>query len=253
MLRELRALEAEHPELVDESSPTATVRGLAPSTFAPVVHAVPMTSLDNVMSADELEAWTRRVSCAGWVARHRTSWPSSSSTGWRSTCATNSGRLVSAATRGDGRVGEDVTANVRTIGDVPDKLAKTNGAPPEVFEVRGEVYMSTAVFEELNREYEAAGVRMLVNPRNAAAGSLRQKDPSMTARRRLSFWAYQLGEVVGAPEFDVASRDARVHRAARAAGQSRGAQARFGRGRRRSTACTGRSTATTSATRSTAS
>ncbi len=112
-----------------------------------------------------------------------------------------SGRLVHAATRGDGLVGEDVTANVLTIKDVPAALRKVGGATPAVFEVRGEVYMPTAVFAALNTDYEAAGTRMLVNPRNAAAGSLRQKDPAMTARRRLSFWAYQLGEVVGAPEF----------------------------------------------------
>ena len=200
LLRELRALEAKHPELADDSSPTATVRGFAPSTFAPVVHAEQMTSLDNVMNADELEAWTRRVvrglggATPHFVAELKFD-------GLAINLRYERGRLVSAATRGDGRVGEDVTANVRTIDDVPDKLAKTNGAMPEVFEVRGEVYMSTSVFEELNRQYEAIGVRMLVNPRNAAAGSLRQKDPSMTARRRLSFWAYQLGQVVGAPEF----------------------------------------------------
>jgi DNA ligase (NAD+) len=199
LLRELRALEEEHPELADESSPTATVRGLASSTFAPVVHAVPMTSLDNVMSAVELEAWTQRVvrGLGGvsplFVAELKID-------GLAMSLRYEHGRLVSAATRGDGRVGEDVTANVRTIGDVPDTLAKVDGAPPAVFEVRGEVYMSTAVFEALNREYEASGLRMLVNPRNAAAGSLRQKDPSMTARRKLSFWAYQLGEVVGGPE-----------------------------------------------------
>ena len=199
LLRELRALEAEHPELVDESSPTATVRGVASSTFAPVVHAVPMTSLDNVMSAEELEAWTQRVvrGLGGvspqFVAELKID-------GLAMSLRYEHGRLVSAATRGDGRVGEDVTANVRTIGDIPDTLAKRDGAPPEVIEVRGEVYMSTAVFAALNHEYEAAGLRMLVNPRNAAAGSLRQKDPSMTARRKLSFWAYQLGEVVGGPE-----------------------------------------------------
>jgi DNA ligase (NAD+) len=201
LLRELRSLEAEHPEFADATSPTVTVRGLAASTFAPVVHAVPMTSLDNAMSAEELEAWTQRVvrGLGGvspqFVAELKFD-------GLAINLRYERGRLVSAATRGDGRVGEDVTSNVRTIADVPHTLAETDGPPPEVIEVRGEVYMSTAVFEELNREYEAAGLRMLVNPRNAAAGSLRQKDPSMTARRKLSFWAYQPGEVVGAPDFD---------------------------------------------------
>jgi len=111
------------------------------------------------------------------------------------------GQLVQAATRGDGRVGEDVTANVRTIGDVPRRLTAPSRGLPEVVEVRGEVYMSTAVFEALNEAYLAAGERPLVNPRNAAAGSLRQKDPAATAKRSLSFWAYQLGQVVGGPDF----------------------------------------------------
>jgi len=165
------------------------------------VHNVPMTSLDNAMSADELEAWTQRVvrglggATPRFVAELKFD-------GLAINLRYENGRLVTAATRGDGRVGEDVTANVRTIAEIPGTLAKVKGGPPDVIDIRGEVYMSTAVFEDLNREYEAAGLRMLVNPRNAAAGSLRQKDPSMTARRRLSFWAYQLGELVGAPEFD---------------------------------------------------
>jgi DNA ligase (NAD+) len=201
LLRELRALEAKHPEMADATSPTATVRGLATSTFAPVVHNVPMTSLDNAMSAEELEAWTQRVlrGLGGVTPRFVAELKFD---GLAINLRYERGRLVTAATRGDGRVGEDVTANVRTISEIPGTLAKVAGGPPDVIDIRGEVYMSSAVFEDLNREYEAAGLRMLVNPRNAAAGSLRQKDPSMTARRRLSFWAYQLGEVVGAPDFD---------------------------------------------------
>jgi DNA ligase (NAD+) len=206
LLRELRALEAEHPDMTDAASPTATVRGMATSTFAPVVHVVPMTSLDNVMSQAELEAWTQRVvrGLGGVTPRFVAELKFD---GLAINLRYEQGQLVTAATRGDGRVGEDVTANVRTIADVPDTLGKVTdghfkGGPPDVIDIRGEVYMPTSVFEQLNREYEAAGLRMLVNPRNAAAGSLRQKDPSMTARRKLSFWAYQLGEVVGAPEFD---------------------------------------------------
>ena len=106
------------------------------------------------------------------------------------------GEMVTAATRGDGRVGEDVTANVRTISVIPQRLADA----PSVFEVRGEVYMPRAVFEALNDEAAKTGERELVNPRNAAAGSLRQKDSSVTARRRLSFWAYQIGDREGGPE-----------------------------------------------------
>ena len=178
-----------------------------------------MTSLDNVMSAEELEAWTRRVvrGLGGvspqFVAELKID-------GLAMSLRYEHGRLVSAATRGDGRVGEDVTANVRTIGDVPDTLAKVDGHAPEVIEVRGEVYMSTAVFDGAQPRVRSGGVADAGQPANAAAGSLRQKDPAMTARRELSFWAYQLGEVVGGPEFDVSPRDARVHRAARPAGQS---------------------------------
>ena len=108
------------------------------------------------------------------------------------------GKFVQAATRGDGRVGEDVTANVATIAALPKRLPK--GAP-EVVEVRGEVYMPIASFEALNERAAAAGQPLFANPRNAGAGSLRQKDPRITASRELSFWCYQLGEVVGGPEF----------------------------------------------------
>jgi DNA ligase (NAD+) len=199
LLRELRALEADHPELVEPDSPTMTVRGTAASTFAPIEHAVPMTSLDNAMSEDELRAWADRVVRVldGGIPKFAGELKFD---GLAINLRYERGRLVHAATRGDGRVGEDVTGNVRTIEDVPDVLHETDGGVPDVVEVRGEVYMSKAVFEELNREYEQAGTRMLVNPRNAAAGSLRQKDPAMTAKRRLSFWAYQLGETVGMPE-----------------------------------------------------
>lgn len=197
LVRELRELEALHPELAAESSPAESVGGPASVAFSPVVHAVPMTSLDNAMDADELSAWGDRVvrglggSVPTFVAELKFD-------GLAMSIRYERGRLVQAATRGDGRVGEDVTANVRTIADVPASLPE--GAP-EVLEVRGEVYMSSAVFEALNEAYLAAGERPLVNPRNAAAGSLRQKDPAMTAKRRLSFWAYQLGEVVGGPPF----------------------------------------------------
>ncbi len=113
------------------------------------------------------------------------------------------GRYVQAATRGDGRVGEDVTANVATIGVVPKRLQAANGTPvPDVLEVRGEVYLPVASFERMNSQAEAAGERLFVNPRNAAAGSLRQKDASITAKRDLSFWVYQLGAVVGGPPLD---------------------------------------------------
>ncbi len=198
LARELRALEADHPDLADQASPAQAVGGAASATFAPVVHAVPMMSLDNAMDADELRAWYDRV-VRGLDGDEPRLVAELKFDGLAMSLRYEAGVLVQAATRGDGRVGEDVTANVKTIADIPDVL--TGVDPPAVLEVRGEVYMSTAVFEALNAEYVAAGERPLVNPRNAAAGSLRQKDSTKTAKRQLSFWAYQLGEVVGGPEF----------------------------------------------------
>jgi len=194
MVNELRRLESEHPEFAAVASPAQAVGGVASATFAPVVHAVPMMSLDNAMDIDELLAWGERVrrglgdEAVRYVCELKID-------GLAMSLRYEGGRLVSAATRGDGRVGEDVTANVRTIAVVPEVLTDA----PEVVEVRGEVYMPRHVFDALNAAAESAGERPLVNPRNAAAGSLRQKDPTVTARRRLSFWAYQMGEVVGAP------------------------------------------------------
>ena len=194
MVNELRRLEAEHPELATASSSAQSVGGVASATFAPVVHAVPMMSLDNAMDIDELAAWGERVrrGLDGEPVRYVCELKID---GLAMSLRYEAGRLVSAATRGDGRVGEDVTANVRTIAVIPGSLDNA----PDVIEVRGEVYMSRHVFDELNIEAEASGDRPLVNPRNAAAGSLRQKDPTVTARRRLSFWAYQMGEVRGGP------------------------------------------------------
>ncbi len=199
LVRELRALEAEYPDLADQASPSQAVGGQASATFSPVVHTVPMFSLDNAMSVDELRAWFDRV-VRGLDGRSPHLVAELKFDGLAMSLRYEGGALVHAATRGDGRVGEDVTGNVRTIDDIPHELIGDD--LPEVLEVRGEVYMPTAVFEELNAAYEAAGERPLVNPRNAAAGSLRQKDPAMTAKRRLAFWAYQLGEVVGGPVFD---------------------------------------------------
>ena len=195
LVRRLRELEASHPELASADSPSSSVGGAVSATFAPVVHAVPMMSLDNAMDADELSAWGERLvrgldgSDARLVCELKID-------GLAMSLRYEAGVLVHAATRGDGRVGEDVTANVRTIADVPERLP---AGAPEVVEVRGEIYMPVSVFDALNREAAEAGDRLLVNPRNAAAGSLRQKDPTVTARRRLSMWAYQLGEVVGGP------------------------------------------------------
>ncbi len=167
--------------------------------FAPVVHSVPMQSLDNAMNADELAAWGQRVArgLPGETVRYVCELKID---GVAMSVRFEGGRYVQAATRGDGRVGEDVTANVATIAAVPRRLRSGTGAAvPDVIEVRGEVYLPVASFERMNKAAEAAGGRLFVNPRNAAAGSLRQKDPSITAQRDLSFWVYQLGEVVGGP------------------------------------------------------
>ena len=210
--RELRSIEAEHPELATESSPTARVGAVTTETFSPVEHRVPMTSLDNAMDHAELVAWGERVvkglpddATTRYVCELKID-------GLAMSLRYEKGVLVQAATRGDGRVGEDVTANVATIAVVPKSLTASKGvAVPDVLEVRGEVYLPIDAFERLkaakeqeNAERIAAGRKpepVPVNPRNAGAGSLRQKDASVTAGRGLAFWAYQLGEVVGGPEF----------------------------------------------------
>ncbi len=197
LVRELRALEEQHPDLVTPDSPTQQVGGRVSATFAEVVHRVPMQSLDNAFTDAELVAWGARVqrglgdATPAYVCELKID-------GLAMSLRYEGGRLVQAATRGDGRVGEDVTANIRTIVVVPKRL---KGTAPDVLEVRGEVYMPLAAFQDLNQRQEEAGLRMFANPRNSAAGSLRQKDPSITARRELSMWCYQLGEVVGGPTF----------------------------------------------------
>ena len=198
---ELRTLEAEYPNLATEDSPALLVGSAGRSTFDEVIHRVPLRSLDNAFDVDELRAWSERVhrrlgdqlgvdEVLDWVCELKFD-------GLAVSLRYEDGHLVQAATRGDGRVGEDVTANVRTIGDVPDRLSDN---APTVLEVRGEVYMGLSAFDALNAAQVAAGEKAHVNPRNTAAGSLRQKDPAVTATRDLSFWAYQLGEVVGGPK-----------------------------------------------------
>jgi DNA ligase (NAD+) len=206
LARQLRQLEIEHPELVDDSSPTLSVGSAAITTFDPVVHRVPMTSLDNAMDESELRAWGDRVAkglgdqTVRYVCELKID-------GLAISIRYENGALVQAATRGDGKVGEDVTANVATISSLPKKITSA----PEVVEVRGEIFMSIAAFEKLKAEREAENLERVsngrsplpvpVNPRNAGAGSLRQKDPTITAKREMSLWSYQLGEVIGGPEF----------------------------------------------------
>ena len=207
LVRELMELEVLHPDLVTADSPTRQVGAPVSGQFASVTHAVRMMSLDNAMDHDELRGWgdrtARRLSSLGldgsvrYVCELKID-------GLAMSLRYESGRFVQAATRGDGRTGEDVTANVATIEVIPDRLG---AAAPDVLEVRGEVYLPIEAFHRLqertiaeNVAADAAGRRgrpVPVNPRNAGAGSLRQKDPSVTASRGLAFWCYQLGEVVG--------------------------------------------------------
>jgi DNA ligase (NAD+) len=197
LVRELRALEDEFPDLITVDSPTRRVGGAA--TFAPVRHSVPMMSLDNAFDLDELTAWGARLErrlAAVDVETNVDLVAELKIDGLAISLRYEGGRLVHAATRGDGRVGEDVTANVEAVAVVPKRLKK--GAP-SVLEVRGEIYMPLEVFERINKAQVEAGLRTYANPRNTAAGSLRQKDPSITASRELAFWSYQLGEVEGAP------------------------------------------------------
>ena len=197
LVTELRSLEAEYPELAAPDSPSHWVGSPGRTTFDEVEHRVPMQSLDNVFDIDELRAWSERVvrrlgddaPDPAWACELKFD-------GLAVSLRYENGVLVQAATRGDGRVGEDVTANAATIADVPRSLG--DGAPP-VLEVRGEVYLGLAAFDALNALRTEAGQATFANPRNTAAGSLRQKDPEVTAARHLSFWVYQTGEVVDGP------------------------------------------------------
>jgi DNA ligase (NAD+) len=195
LLRELIDLEREFPSLVVPDSPTQHPGAASQSTFAPVEHRVPMMSLDNAFSNAELVAWGERVERALIPPIRYVTEPKMD--GLAMSLLYEDGRLVYGATRGDGRVGEDVTANVRTITEVPEKLLGKN--PPAVLEVRGEVYMPLKSFEELNRRQAEVDGRLFANPRNAAAGSLRVKDVSITASRDLAMFCYQLGAKTGGP------------------------------------------------------
>jgi DNA ligase (NAD+) len=200
LVRELRALEEENPELITADSPTQRVAGAPTTTFAAVRHLVPMMSLDNVVDFEELSAWGRRMERyitgdVDFVCELKID-------GIAISLLYEDGRYARAATRGNGVEGEDVTANVRTIAAVPERLRVPPGTTlPRLLEVRGEVYMPIPAFEELNRRQAEAGQKVFANPRNAAGGSLRQKDPKVTASRELGFFAYQVGHVEGGPRF----------------------------------------------------
>ncbi|RPI21406.1 MAG: NAD-dependent DNA ligase LigA, partial [Actinobacteria bacterium] len=197
LVRELIALEEEHPELVTADSPTQRVGAPVSDLFAPVTHRQQMFSLDNVEGIAALEAWQRRLVRA--LGREPQAYTCELKIDGLAVSLTyEGGSLVRAATRGDGVTGEDVTANVRTIESVPLRLL---GEAPAVMEVRGEIYMPVSAFAELNARQAELGERPYVNPRNTAAGSVRQKDPSVTASRRLAIWMYQVGYLEGGPAF----------------------------------------------------
>jgi DNA ligase (NAD+) len=195
LVRELSALADRYPELERGDTPLTEVGAPPSATFAPVRHIVPMLSLDNAFAREELAAWYARIERVitdpvVFVGEPKLD-------GLAVSLLYEDGRLVRGATRGDGETGEDVTANVATIKSIPDALQ--GNAVPTRLEVRGEVFMPLTSFEELNRRQGEAGDRLFANPRNAAAGSLRQKDPRVTASRDLTFDAYQLGVQDGGP------------------------------------------------------
>jgi DNA ligase (NAD+) len=216
LMTRLKDLETAHPELITADSPTVRVGGTPRAGFETVQHSRPMLSLDNSYSYDDLREFDRRVrEISGqdkieYIAEHKFDGLSISLT-------YEDGRLARAVTRGDGRTGEDVTLNVKTIRSVPlwiDGAVLKKAKLPEAFEVRGEIMMPRRSFEELNRQQELAGGRIFANPRNAAAGAVRMLDPSITASRRLEFFAYYL-TVNGKAPFPRHSQSLQALKAAR--------------------------------------
>jgi DNA ligase (NAD+) len=201
LFRELVAVEAAHPELITSDSPTQGVGGAISTTFDEVRHRRPMLSLGNAFSHDELRAFDTRVrrglglAAAPEPAEGPSYVAELKIDGLAITLRYERGRFIQGATRGDGTTGEDVTANLRTIASIPDRLKE-----PATLDARGEVFMPKAEFARINAEREEAGLPLYANPRNSGAGSLRQKDPQVTAARLLSTWSYQLLEEGGPAE-----------------------------------------------------
>jgi DNA ligase (NAD+) len=196
LYRRLRAIEAQYPDLITADSPTQRV-GAQPSTgFAPVVHEIPMLSLSNAFDEQDLRDFDRRVQTAldrplvRYVVEPKLD-------GLSVELRYEVGRFVRGSTRGDGRTGEDVSANLRTVRSIPLRLREDDGAPPGILEVRGEVYIDKQDLVALNRAREADGMPPFANPRNLAAGSLRQLDPRVAAERPLKFYGYDVGLVRG--------------------------------------------------------
>ncbi len=195
LLVELRELEARHPELVTPDSPTQRVGGAPSDEFQEVRHRVPMLSIDNAFSREDVLAFDRRIRERLGSEAELDYSAEPKLDGLAISVTWEHGHLVRAATRGDGTTGEDVTANVRTIRSIPLRL---RGTAPALLEVRGEIFISNAGFKRLNAEAMARGDKVFVNPRNAAAGSLRQLDPNVTATRPLDVFFYALGVLEGA-------------------------------------------------------
>ena len=191
-IRALNEIEDQYPELRTPDSATQKVGGVISTLFTPVTHLERLLSLDNVFSHEEFGSWTDRAAKLGGTGPYLCELKID---GLAIDLVYERGRLASAATRGDGRTGEDVTLNVKTIKTVPDRLAGDD--VPEVLEVRGEVFLSEAAFGRLNESLQEAGKPAFANPRNAAAGSLRQKDPRITASRALGAIVHGIGRVVG--------------------------------------------------------
>ena len=200
LFHELKGIEEEHPELLTDSSPTQRVGATPLSHFESVVHAQSMLSLGNAFSADDLADFDRQVSERLDASGEITYVAEPKLDGLAVSLRFERGQFVQGATRGDGTTGENVTTNLKTIPSIP--LTLRGSKLPDVLEVRGEVYMSHAAFKTNNARLEADGQKPFVNPRNAAAGGLRQLDPRKTAERMLSIYCYGLGEVVGASEPD---------------------------------------------------
>ncbi|MER5657168.1 MULTISPECIES: NAD-dependent DNA ligase LigA [unclassified Streptomyces] len=194
LLRSLEALEEEHPELRTPDSPTQKVAGAYATEFTSVQHRQRMLSLDNAFSDLELAAWAERVAKDVGTTDHHFLCELKVD-GLAVNLTYERGRLTRAATRGDGRTGEDITPNVRTIAEIPDRL--TGDRVPDLVEIRGEVYFPMEKFEELNARLVKAGDKPFANPRNAAAGSLRQKDPRVTATRPLHMVVHGIGALEG--------------------------------------------------------
>ncbi len=199
LMAELIQLEDDNPELITPDSPTQRVGAPVGGLFQPVTHLRPLFSLDNAETPEDMVAWEQRLSRtlghdpSGYVCELKID-------GLAVVLTYRDGVLTTGATRGNGVTGEDITVNLRTIESIPLRLLSDD--PPTVLEARGEVYMSAEAFEELNRRQAESGERLFSNPRNAAAGSVRQKDPAATAQRNLNIWIYQLGLVEGGPALE---------------------------------------------------